>query len=213
MKEVISRATGAVKVAENHWDKWGLAWYLPWGGHTPIATWTYSWKGAAGAAAAAEDPKLKTPISWKICEIITKIKNCAMKKTTPPLWVGRKVIGNWDNNMIRIPQWKEIHWKTKTRVRRKKINLEECDCENHSQESVWPKLNHRSIVVWDRKIIIELTKSMSSTRIRVVMMHVKVSKDKHISRWVDWENLISVRWNSINKCAQSSEQWWVWKNK
>ena len=67
MKEVISRAMGAVKAAENHWDKWGLAWYLQWGGHTPIATWTYSSKGAAGAAAAAvaDDPKLKTPSHGK----------------------------------------------------------------------------------------------------------------------------------------------------
>ena len=65
MKEVISRAMGAVKVAENHWDKLGLAWYLQWGGHKPIATWTYSPKGAAGAAAAAEDPKLKTPSHGK----------------------------------------------------------------------------------------------------------------------------------------------------
>ena len=26
-------------------------------------------------------------------------------------------------------------------------------------------------------------------------MDVKVSKDKYISRWIDWENLINVRWN------------------
>ena len=161
----------------------------------------------SSSSSGSRRPKIKDTISWKICEIITKIKNCAMKKTTP-LWVGRQVIGNWDNNMIRISQWREIHCKTKTRVGRKKINLEECDCENHSQGSVWPKLNHQSIVVWDSKIIIELTKS-SSTRIRVVMMYVKVSKDKHSSRWVDWENLIYVRWNSINKCAQWSDQWWV----
>ena len=29
-------------------------------------------------------------------------------------------------------------------------------------------------------------------------MDVKVSKDKHISRWTDQENLIYVRWNSKN---------------
>ena len=27
------------------------------------------------------------------------------------------------------------------------------------------------------------------------MMNLKVSKDKHISRWVDWENIIYVRQN------------------
>ena len=32
-------------------------------------------------------------------------------------------------------------------------------------------------------------------------MDVKVSKDKYISRWVDQENLIYVRWNSIKNDA------------
>ena len=52
------------------------------------------------------------------------------------------------------------------------------------------KVNHLSKVVWDSKIITEFTRSISSTRIGqpVLMMDVKVSKDKHIRRWVDWEN-------------------------
>ena len=29
------------------------------------------------------------------------------------------------------------------------------------------------------------------------MMDIKISKDKYTGRWVDWENLISVEWNSI----------------
>ena len=35
----------------------------------------------------------------------------------------------------------------------------------------------------------------------------KVSKDKNISRWVDWENLIYVRWNRIKNCTQSQRRW------
>ena len=30
-------------------------------------------------------------------------------------------------------------------------------------------------------------------------MEVKVSKDKHISIWTDWENLICIRWNIKKK--------------
>ena len=33
------------------------------------------------------------------------------------------------------------------------------------------------------------------------MMDVKVSKDKHIGRWVDQENLIHIRWNGIKNHA------------
>ena len=47
--------------------------------------------------------------------------------------------------------------------------------------------------------ITKFTRSTSSTKIglAVLMMDVQVSKDKHISRWVDRENLIYVRWNRI----------------
>ena len=41
----------------------------------------------------------------------------------------------------------------------------------------------------------EFTRSISSTRIDkpVLMMDVKVSEDKNMSRWVDRENLVYVR--------------------
>ena len=65
------------------------------------------------------------------------------------------------------------------------------------------KVNHLSKVIWDRKIIAEFTRSISSTRIGkpVLMMDIKVSKGKHISRWVDQENLIYVGWNRVKTCA------------
>ena len=57
------------------------------------------------------------------------------------------------------------------------------------------------LVIWVRlfEIITEFTKSISYTRIArpVLMMDIKVLKDKHITRWVDWENFIYVRWNRI----------------
>ena len=64
--------------------------------------------------------------------------------------------------------------------------------------TVWDpsrKVNHLSEVICDRKIITEFTRLISSTRIGkpVLMMYIKVSKDKNISRWVDQENFIYVR--------------------
>ena len=49
------------------------------------------------------------------------------------------------------------------------------------------KVNDLSNVILDRKIRTEFPRSTSSTRIGelVLRMDVKVSKDKHISRWVD----------------------------
>ena len=66
-------------------------------------------------------------IPWNISQIITKtvpirtrtVLSYAMKWSIP-LWVWRKVNGNWENNMIRISQWKESHCRTNTSVRRKK---------------------------------------------------------------------------------------------
>ena len=38
------------------------------------------------------------------------------------------------------------------------------------------------------------------------MIDVKVAKDKHISRWVDGENLIYVRWNRIKSLHKEEEE-------
>ena len=35
-------AMGATQAVENHGDEWGLTWYLRWGIHTSIPTWTHS---------------------------------------------------------------------------------------------------------------------------------------------------------------------------
>ena len=71
------------------------------------------------------------------------------------------------------------------------------------------------LIIWDTKIITEFTRSISSTRIGkpVLMMDVKVSKDKNISRWVDRENLIYVRWNRIKNRAQRWRRWSIEEKK
>ena len=109
--------------------------------------------------------------------------------------------------MIIISQCRESHWRVNTSIRRKK----EIQKSRAMRITVWDpskKVNHLSKVIWDKKIITEFTRSISSTRIGkpVLMMDVKVSKDKN-SRWVDQENLIYVRWNRIKNCAQSWRRW------
>ena len=117
---------------------------------------------------------------------------------------------NWDNNMIRISQWRESHFRINTRVRRKKQIQE----SRPMRITVWNpgrKVNHLGKVICDRKITTEFTRLISSTRIGkpVLMMEVKVSKDKNISRWVDRKNLIYVRWNRIKNCAQIWRMWLI----
>ena len=131
------------------------------------------------------------------------ISNAVMKRDIP-LWISWKVNGNWDDNMIRISQWRESHCRTNTSVRRKKYIQK----SRTMRITVWypsRKVHHLSKVIWDRKYITEFTRSISSNRIGklVLMMDAKVSKDKNMSRWVDWENLIYVGWNIIKNCAQS----------
>ena len=96
--------------------------------------------------------------------------------------------------MIRISQWRESRFRTNTSVRKK----EEIQKSRTMRITVWDpnmKANHLSKVICHRKIITEFTRLINSTRIGkpVLMMDVKNSKDKNISRWVDRENLIDVR--------------------
>ena len=62
-----------------------------------------------------------------------------------------------------------------------------------SQSGIWVGM----LTIWVKSFEIEFTKSISSIWIcwHILLMDGKFSKDKHISRWVDRENLIYVRWN------------------
>ena len=98
--------------------------------------------------------------------------------------------------------WRESHCRTNTSVRRKKLIQK----TRTVRITVWDlsgKVNCLSKVLWDRKIITEFTRSSSFTKIGkpVLMMDVKFSKDKHICRWIDWENLVYVRWNRFKNFA------------
>ena len=60
----------------------------------------------------------------------------------------------------------------------------------------------------------KFTRSISSTRKdhSVLLTNVKVSKDKYISKWVYWQNLIYVGWNNMKYCEQG-QGWWSMEEK
>ena len=134
--------------------------------------------------------ELKEILPWNISLDITKTISISTRKVISyvmkpsiPLRIWWKVNENWDNNMIRISQLREIRCRTNTSVRRKK----EIQKRRTVRITVWDpsrKVNHLSKVIWDRKIITEFTRSISSTRIGkpVLMMDVKLSKDKKVCR-------------------------------
>ena len=107
----------AAQAAENDGDKWHLTWYLQWGIHTSIPTWTHSQRNT----------DFKDTLPWNISQMIIKtisistriVISYAMKQGIP-FWVSWKVNGNWDNNMVRISHWRENHCRINTRVRKKK---------------------------------------------------------------------------------------------
>ena len=106
------------KIAENHGDQWGFTRYLQWGICKSIPTWTSSSRSA----------KFKDILPWNISQMITKTApmsmrifiSSAMKQDILLWWVWQKVNGNWNDKMIRIPQWRENHCRTNTNIKRKK---------------------------------------------------------------------------------------------
>ena len=95
--------------------------------------------------------------------------------------------------MIRISHWRESHCRTTTSIRRNK-KIQNSRTVRVTVSNPSRKVNHLSKVIWSKKLW-QFIRSISSTRIGepVLMIVVKVSKDKHISRWVDQENLIYVK--------------------
>ena len=146
----------------------------------------------------------------KTVPISTRIVISYAMKWGISLWIWWKVSRNWDNSMTRISQWRWSHCGTNTSVRRNKSIQK----SKTMRIRVWyssRKVNQLSKVIWGRKIIAQFTRSITSTRIGkpVLMMDIKVSKDKSISKLVDQENLIYVRWNRIRNHAQRRRRWLI----
>ena len=120
---------------------------------------------------SSRSSKLKVIFSWNISQMITRtvpistrIVVSYTKKRSIPLWVWRRVNGNWDNNMIRISEWRESHCKTDTSFRRCK-QIQKSRTVRVTVRDPGRKVNHLSKVICDTKIITKFTNSFMSTRI------------------------------------------------
>ena len=96
---------------------------------------------------SSRSTEFKDILPWKISQMITKTVPISTRIVTSyamkwgiPLWISWKVNGNWDNNMIRISQWRENHCRTNTSVRRKK----------EIQKSRTVRVKIRKLTVWVR---------------------------------------------------------------
>ena len=76
---------------------------------------------------SSRSTKFKDILPWNISQMITKTIPVSMRivishtmKRSTLFWVYWKVNGNWDNDMIRISQWRESHYRTNTSFRRNK---------------------------------------------------------------------------------------------
>ena len=76
---------------------------------------------------SSRSTKFKDTLPWNISQMIMKtipistriVIGYAMKRGIL-LWIWWKVNRNWDNNMIRISQWRESYCRTNTGIRRNK---------------------------------------------------------------------------------------------
>ena len=74
--------------------------------------------------------------------------------------------------------------------------------------TIWVRLTIWVEVVWDRNVItVHQVYQFYKNKLTSAYDGRWVFKGKYISRWVDWENLIFVRWNSIKNCAQRRRRW------
>ena len=63
-------------------------------------------------------------------------------------------------------------------------------------------VNHLSKVIWDKKFkAVHQVYQFHQNKLASCYMSIKISKDKHISRWNDRENLVNFRWNRVKNCT------------
>ena len=106
---------------------------------------------------SSRSTEFKDILPWNISQMIAKtipistgiVISYEMKQGIL-FWVYCKVNGNWDNNMIRISQWRESHWRTNTSIRRKK-EIRNSRTVRVSVRDSSRKIHHLDKVIWDKK--------------------------------------------------------------
>ena len=102
---------------------------------------------------SSRSTEFKNILSWNISQMVTKtisisigiVISYAMKQGTL-FWVYYEVNGNWDNNMIRISQWRESHCRPNTSVRRKK-EIQKSKTARVTNRDLNTKVNHLSKII------------------------------------------------------------------
>ena len=118
---------------------------------------------------SSRNTEFKDILPWNISQMITETLliskriaiSYAMKRGIS-FWHRWKVNGNWDNYMIKSSQWRESHCRTNTSIRGNETSSRTMRVKFRDPSR---KVNHLSKVVWNRKIITEFFRSISSTRI------------------------------------------------
>ena len=84
--------------------------HLEWWIYTSIPTWIHSRLSSTNKSSEFKDIIWCTSLMiMKTIPIHTRIVVNWTMKSGIPLWVWKKVNGNWDNNMTRISQWRKLH--------------------------------------------------------------------------------------------------------
>ena len=155
----------AAQVVENHGDEWGLTWYLPWGLYTSFLTWTCLPNSLAASGAPSLNISSNSPLSNNHEDHLNHHKNSnkLRNETRHPImdlmgsqWKLRQQ-HDWNFPM----EWKPLqnqYWCQKKKIQK----------NSNVRITVWDvsrKVNYLNKATWDGKIITELTRSITSTKI------------------------------------------------
>ena len=105
---------------------------------------------------SSRSTEFKDILPWNISQMIMKtipismriVISCAMKQGIL-FWIWWKVNGTWDNNMIRISQWRQSHWRTNTSVRKRNKSKRAGLWESQSGIQV------KKLIIWVRLFGVE----------------------------------------------------------
>ena len=149
----------------------------------------------AAFASSSRSTKAKDILPWNISQMIRKtvqirtriVLSYAMKRASRCEFDGKsKTTATWSE----FPNVGKAIVEQMLASRKKEI--QKIRTVTITVRDLSRKVNHLSNGIWDGKILSEFTRSIISTKIGkpVLMTDVKVSKEKHISGWIDWKSLI-----------------------
>ena len=189
-----------MQAAESNRGVPGLTWCLQWGHR--FNAFNSNLNPLTSFTASSRSTEFKDIFPWNIYQMITERVQISTSFVITELsktiqWnrasrfeFDKKSMETEATTWLEFPNWGKAIVEqipaSEDRNKSKRVGL------RVTVRDLSRKINHLIKIIWERKIIRKFTRSIISTRLAqpVLIMDVKVSKDKHISRWVDWENLI-----------------------